>query len=221
MEQKKRVLILGGEGIGMIAAWIIDRVGDAEVIGLINDVYPVGSQVGRKKKYEVIGNSDDVKRYIDDGKTCFIIAFHGMKREKATYEKIQSFNIPINRFYSAIDPTAIIAYDYSEIGAGIIAAPYSQIGPDCIIGNNSVILGNSFIGHDTTVGKFCHIASNAVIGAHVHIGNACHIGLNSAVREFVKIGDYSLVGMGSVVLKDVDTNSIVAGNPAKLLRKKD
>ena len=35
----------------------------------------------------------------------------------------------------------------------------------------------------------------------------------------VTVGDYSIVGAGSVVTKDIPTNSIVVGNPARVLRK--
>jgi len=68
--------------------------------------------------------------------------------------------------------------------------------------------------------RFAHIASNAVVGANVDVGRAVHIGTNATIREKIKIGDFSLVGSGSVVLNDVEPNTIVAGNPAKLLRKK-
>ncbi|MBR1728250.1 MAG: hypothetical protein IJ728_01815, partial [Selenomonadaceae bacterium] len=218
---KEQVVILGGGGIAAIAAWIMDRRGDAEVVGLINDVAEVGSFIGRKKKFKVIGKSEDVPQFLLNDDYKFFIAFHGMQRERKTYQKICSFKIPNDKLYSPIDPTAAIAYEYSEVGAGILVAPYAQIGPDVVIGNNTVILGNAFIGHDTSIGNFCHIATNAVVGSNVKIGNACHIGMNATLREFVQIEDYGFVGMSAVVLKDVNENNIVVGNPAKVLRVKE
>lgn len=218
---KQKVIILGGGGIATIASWIMDRRGDAEVVGLINDVIPVGESIGMKKKLQVIGTSEDVSRYIHETEYSFFIAFHGMKKEKEVYRKICGFQIPPERLYSPIDPTAVIAYDYSEIGRGVLVAPYAQIGPEVRVGDNTVILGNAFIGHDTCIGEFCHIASNAVVGAVNKIGNACHIGMNATIRQYVQVGDYSLVGMSAVVLNDVEENSIVVGNPARLLRKKE
>lgn len=216
---KKKVIILGGAGIGTIAAWIIKRRNDAEVAGFLNDVVSVGDKIGRKKQYDVIGTSEDLKKYLKKD-YYFVMAFHGMQREEIVFNKIMDMNIPEERLYSAIDPQAIVDPEFSDIGSGVIIAPGAQIGPDCIVDKYCVCLGNSFVGHDAHIGCFSHIASNAVVGAFVEIGCACHIGTNSTIREKTVIEDFSLVGSGSVVLNRVEKNSIVVGNPARVLRKK-
>ncbi len=50
------------------------------------------------------------------------------------------------------------------------------------------------------------------------IGCDVWIGANCLVKSGVKIGNGAIVGMGSVVTKDVDPYTIVAGNPAKIIR---
>lgn len=50
------------------------------------------------------------------------------------------------------------------------------------------------------------------------IGNNVEIGANSVVLGSVLIGDNVIVGAGSVVVKDVPSNCVVAGNPAKIIR---
>ncbi len=40
------------------------------------------------------------------------------------------------------------------------------------------------------------------------------------IKSGVRIGDGAIIGMGSIVTKDVEPYSIVAGNPAKLIRKR-
>ena len=47
---KKKVVILGGSGIGMIAASTIERNNDAEVIGFLNDIEEENSFIGKYKK---------------------------------------------------------------------------------------------------------------------------------------------------------------------------
>ena len=46
------------------------------------------------------------------------------------------------------------------------------------------------------------------------------IGANSTIICGNRIGRNSLVGAGSVVTKDVEDNTVVVGNPAKILRRK-
>ncbi|MGJ0308727.1 CatB-related O-acetyltransferase [Aliarcobacter cryaerophilus] len=52
------------------------------------------------------------------------------------------------------------------------------------------------------------------------IGNDVWIGNNCLIKQGVIVGNGAVVGMGSVVTKDVEPYNIVAGNPAKLIRKR-
>ena len=52
------------------------------------------------------------------------------------------------------------------------------------------------------------------------IGNDVWIGQNSVILPGVKIGDGAIIGMESVVGSDVEPYTIVAGNPAKIIRKR-
>jgi acetyltransferase EpsM len=217
----KNLVILGGSGIGMIAASIANELGIFKVLGFLNDVLPTGSLIGKFNTIPVIGSTNDLAEYLLDENTFVFIAYVGMQNEKKVFEKIEAFNIPSAKFATLIHPTAIIPKGFCQIGNGVLMAPLSQLSPDTTIEDNCILLPNSFVGHDSTLKKFAHIATNAVVGANVTIGRACHIGSNATLREKITVGDFSLVGAGSVVLNDVPTNSIVVGNPAKLLRTKE
>lgn len=58
-----------------------------------------------------------------------------------------------------------------------------------------------------------------VISKPVYISNKAWIGFNSIILKGVKIGEGAIVGAGSVVTKDVPAWTIVAGNPAKVIRE--
>lgn len=77
------------------------------------------------------------------------------------------------------------------------------------------------------VGAYTYVAFDARILAHdmtrnvrlhTRIGENCFIGGQSLILPGVTIGDQCIVGAGSVVTKSVPSNTIVAGNPAKVLR---
>ena len=63
--------------------------------------------------------------------------------------------------------------------------------------------------------EFCDLEFGEVI-----IEDGCDIGIGSVILPGVKIGEGSIVGAGAVVTKDVLPYSVVAGNPAKSLRKR-
>lgn len=77
------------------------------------------------------------------------------------------------------------------------------------------------------IGADSYIAFNARILSHdmtralkvdTRIGERCFIGGNSLILPGVTIGDSCIVGAGSVVTKSVPSGSIVAGNPARVMR---
>lgn len=216
---KKKIVILGGRGIGMIASSIIDAYPDYLLLGFLNDAIPVGQMVGRHKKIKVIGTSEDIGRYVGDDNVYFFIAYLGMLDKLPVFEKINKLGIEKNRFINLIHPTAFIPEDYCSIGQGVLFAPLAHLSPDTNIGDNCFLLPNSFVGHDSTIGQFVSVANNATVGGNVRVEKGVHIGSNATIREDITIGEFSIVGMGSVVLKDVPPNSVVAGNPAKVIRE--
>ena len=56
--------------------------------------------------------------------------------------------------------------------------------------------------------------------APISIGNHVWIGAGATILKGVTIGDNAIIGAGSVVTKDVPPNTIVAGNPAHIIRQR-
>ena len=72
-----------------------------------------------------------------------------------------------------------------------------------------------------------YVAFHAVVLAHdmsrllmtdTYIGRNCFIGAYSIIMPGIRVGDGCIVGSGSVVTSDVPSHSMVAGNPAKIIR---
>jgi len=79
-----------------------------------------------------------------------------------------------------------------------------------------------------SIGEKTMVAFDAIILSHdfatrrhaakTRIGKHCFIGCASIIMPNVTIGDQVVVAAGSVVTRDVPSNSIVAGNPAKIIK---
>lgn len=110
------------------------------------------------------------------------------------------------------------------------------IGQDVEIGANTCIdrgtLDSTIIGDNVKIDNLCHIGHNCVIegnnliiamsmlGGSAVVENNAYIAPGAVIMNQIHIGNNSLVGMGAVVTKDVENNSVVAGVPAKVIRKK-
>ena len=75
------------------------------------------------------------------------------------------------------------------------------------------------IGHNSIIGKNCILTCNVITGGSSSIGDYSYVGVNSVIKNGVKIGSNTLIGMGSVVTKEIYSNIVAYGNPAKEIRE--
>jgi len=82
---------------------------------------------------------------------------------------------------------------------------------------------NTFIGHNVVLATLNHGISPAdratLYPAPINIGINVWIGSNCTILPGVTIGNNAIIGAGSVVTKNVESNTIVAGVPAKRIKK--
>lgn len=91
-----------------------------------------------------------------------------------------------------------------------------QIEDDCFIGHGVMFTNDRFPRATTAEGSLQSESDWTVIETFIKKGAS--IGSNATILCGITIGENSIVGAGSTVTKDVPANSIVAGNPAKLIR---
>ena len=125
--------------------------------------------------------------------------------------------------------------DNSKIGTFVEIQKGSSIGKNCKISSHTFICegvtveDDVFIGHGVTfINDKYPRATNTTGGLQTEddwvciptkIKKGASIGSGSTLLCGITVGQNAIIGAGSVVIGDVPANTIVAGNPAKLIRK--
>jgi acetyltransferase-like isoleucine patch superfamily enzyme len=107
------------------------------------------------------------------------------------------------------------------------------VGENCWIGPFTIVDGSGGL----TIGNSCTISAGVHIYSHdnlkatlkpssveierspVKIGNNCYLAPHSVIARGVSLGDFCVVAANSLVNKSFESNSILGGNPARLLGK--
>jgi len=134
----------------------------------------------------------------------------------------------LTKYNCRIEPGAIIR-DMVEIGDHCVIMMGAVLNIGAVIGERTMIDMNVVVGGRAIVGKNCHIGAGTVLAGVIEppsadpviIEDDVLIGANAVVLEGVKVGKGAVVAAGSIVVKNVEPNTVVAGVPAKLLKKVD
>lgn len=178
---------------------------------------------GKDNFYILFGENDVVEKFLEENK-----------------DKIKKYRIEWDRRNSAI-PMMDIRHVNARIEPGAIIREGVTIGDHAVImmgavinigaeiGENSMIDMNAVIGARGKIGKNVHVGAGAVIAGvleppskdPVIIEDDVLIGANAVILEGVKVGKGSVVAAGSVVTHDVESGVVVAGVPAKVIKRVD
>jgi len=159
---------------------------------------------------------------------------------KMNHEHIRLERVEVDRRNSAV-PLLDIKNLNARIEPGAIIREKVVIGDKCVImmgavinigseiGEGTMIDMNVVVGGRVIVGKYCHIGAGAVLAGvleppsaePVRIGDYVVIGANAVVLEGVQVGEGAVIAAGSVVTQNVEPHTVVAGVPARLIKKVD
>lgn len=203
--KKTPVKLYVREKPGMKVAW-----GDAHVYG------------GRRGK-TVFGDWDELKTILDANADS--IDYYDVEND------CRNSAVPmldLKGINARIEPGAIIR-DRVEIGDHAVIMMGAIINIGASVGAGTMIDMGAVLGGRATVGARCHIGAGAVLAGVIEPASALPvvvedevlIGANAVVIEGCRIGRGAVVAAGAVVISDVPPDTVVAGCPARIIKRKD
>lgn len=190
----KKIYIYGASGHGKVVADIALACGYDKIEFLDDN--------SNKKFNESLDRSD------------IIIAIGNNKIRKFLQEKVESFGFNV---VSLIHPSAIISKSAS-IEKGCAIMPNVIVNANAKISKGVILNSACIVEHDCQIGEFAHISPNSALAGGVRLGALSHMGISSCAIQCVEIGQNCVIGAGGVVTKNLDSNGVYVGVPAKFLK---
>ncbi len=136
--------------------------------------------------------------------------------------------LDLKNLNARIEPGAVIR-EKVEIGEHCIIMMGAVINIGAVVGAGTMIDMNAVVGARALVGANCHIGAGAVLAGvleppsaePVVIEDNVLVGANAVVLEGCRVGQGSVVAAGAVVVADVASGVVVAGQPARVIKKVD
>jgi len=151
------------------------------------------------------------------------------------YQSLSNVQVGENvRIFKFVNAYGCKIDDGTKVGAFVEIQKGASIGKNCKISSHSFICegvhidDNVFVGHNVTFindkypratnpdGSLQNEADWELI--ETKVGKNVSIGSSVTILCGISIGEGAVIGAGSMVTKDVEPNTVVAGNPAKILR---
>ena len=212
----KNEIIIIGTGAQAKYALEIFNLQKQSVYGLIalNNEHAKLQKIYNKK---VLGSIENFDKLNLNNNFRFILACSDNHKKKQIVDKLKNYS-PI--YINAIHPKAIIA-STSVLGEGVIVNANAIIQPYSKIGNHVMIHAGVIIEHDVIINNFVNIAPGVIITGHVIIKEYSKIFTGAIITPNITIGQNSIVAAASTVLNSFEDNLVIAGTPAKVLKKNE
>ena len=210
MSIRPKMIILGAGGHATSVANVADSAG-YDVIAFVDKDKAGQKLLGRDVVAEFTG--------IENWCNLFLaIAIGDNFSREYVYKDLLLRGSPL-KFPTLVHTSATIS-EYAKIDIGTVVMPGALVGPNSLVGKFCLLNTRSSIDHDTTMMDFSSLAPGAITGGGVSIGQRSNIGIGGTLINGIAIGNDTIVGAGSLLNRNLPSNVVAYGNPAKIVRQR-
>lgn len=178
---------------------------------------------GGQGSYVIFGETKDV--------SAFLARHEGRVKEMVLENDRRNSAIPLldlRNIEARIEPGAYIR-EHAVIGKNAVIMMGAIINIGAVIGEGTMVDMNAVVGARGIIGKNCHVGAGAVIAGvleppsktPVILEDGVLVGANAVILEGVRVGENAVVAAGAIVTEDVPPETVVAGSPARVIKRKD
>jgi sugar O-acyltransferase (sialic acid O-acetyltransferase NeuD family) len=139
---------------------------------------------------------------------------------------------PANRRTAAEEATELgLTQPFTLIDGSVTVPRRLELGPGgyvntgCTLGSSSefgrfvFINRGASIGHHARLGDFVSIGPGATVAGNVTVGSGTMVGAGATILPGLHVGTDAVIGAGSVITRNVPSNCLIVGNPARIVRR--
>ena len=184
-----------------------------EVVGFFdNDENKIG---GDFHGLPVLGKMCDAGKFVDLDEVKFLnLITRDCQTRLATSLEIVKIG---GQFTNLIHPN--VDLEEVTVGSGVYIQENAILQAKSVIGNNCAINAGSIVSHETKLGNTVFLAPGCRLAGCINVEDGVFFGIGATVMPRINVGKWSIIGAGSVVIRDVPPYCVVAGNPAKVIKK--
>lgn len=113
-----------------------------------------------------------------------------------------------------VAPTARVSR-FAEVGEGSVISPGAEISTNVRIGRFVHVMANAVVSHDSVVGDFSNVNPSTAVAGNCVLGEKVWLGIGAVTLQGMSIGDRAVVGASACVTRDVASDGVVSGVPAR------
>lgn len=211
-----RLVVIGAGGHGRVVVDVLRKLGrDTHAVILDADVTLHGT---RLLGVPVQGGDELLPVLRDQGFSEFLVAVGGLQAFALRRKLFSKARLAGLQGAILLHPSCIIA-ESAQLGEGCQVLAGAVVNACAEIGENCILNTGSIVEHDCRLESDVHVAPAACLAGGVLVGTQVHIGAGAIICENLRIGARAIVGAGAVVIRDVPPDTVVAGVPAKTIRR--
>ena len=210
------MIVVGAKGLAQEVLDLLDTNNQTENLVFFDDIN-INEPDLLFNQFPILRTDEQAQDFLQNVDNRFIVAVGFPDVRYLLYHKfIKMGGQPVILYTTS----SMIGKFNVKLGEGTLFGFNCAISNSVTVGKGAFINALAVVGHDSIIGEFCVICPSVNIAGHVEIGDYTFIGTGAIIYPKVKIGSNVSITAGSVIRKNIPDNSIVHGNPAKIIGKK-